>query len=259
MTLVPSLLQAIVIMDGEALVLHVGERPYVVTDEGQITISNAPLSRAAVDDVLGELLPADSRRAFEDLGATQCEVPVSPAMPDEHFAVVAARGGDDVWVEIRRISNQPEALPDPSSPARVAAPRPEPPAPLEAPTPAVVPRIDPATPARTSRLDSPVRESAPARVDDAPTAVVVPIAQPSIRTVVQPMPASVAPLDQWLRVAAARGASALYLVAGSAPVMRVDGDIRPIDGAPVLSAFEVESWLLSLAIETMCTGQVRLT
>ena len=46
MTLVPSLLQAIVIMDGEALVLHVGERPYVVTDDGQITISNTPLSES---------------------------------------------------------------------------------------------------------------------------------------------------------------------------------------------------------------------
>ena len=46
MTLVPSLLQAIVLMDGEALVLHAGEMPYVVTESGQVTIANAPLGRS---------------------------------------------------------------------------------------------------------------------------------------------------------------------------------------------------------------------
>lgn len=250
MTLVPSLLQAIVIMDGEALVLHVGERPYVVTDDGQITISNTPLSRAAVDDVLDELLPADSRRAFDDHGATQCEVPVAREMPDERFAVVAARGGDDVWVEIRRVTNQPGAVRESTAAPRVAAVRPEPvPQAPTLPEPVIAPRIDTPMPAPASRVEPLVREPAPLRADDGPTAVVVPIAQPSIRTVTTPTPASLAPLDQFLRTAAARGASALYLVAGSAPVMRVDGEIRPIDGASGLSTFEVESWLLSLAIE----------
>lgn len=254
MTLVPSLLQAIVIMDGEALVLHVGERPYVVTDDGQVTISNAPLSRAAVDDVLDELLSADSRRAFDDHGATQCEVPVTREMPDERFAVVAARGGDDVWVEIRRVTNQSateqELFVTPPSEAARATFLPQAPVP---PTPVPTPWPDAPVPEPATRVELPVRESAPARSDDGPTAVVVPIAQPSIRTVTAPPPASPALIDQFLRTAAARGASALYLVTGSVPVIRVDGDIRPMDGAPVLSKLEVERGLLSLAIEAGIT------
>ena len=103
MTLVPSLLQAIVLMDGEALVLHAGEMPYVVTESGQVTIANAPLGRSAIEDVLAELLPADCQRDFADVGATQCVLPENPSVPAERFSVVAARGGQDVWVEIRRM------------------------------------------------------------------------------------------------------------------------------------------------------------
>jgi hypothetical protein len=36
MSLVPSLLQAILKVDGEALVMHAGEKPYVVAPAGQI-------------------------------------------------------------------------------------------------------------------------------------------------------------------------------------------------------------------------------
>src|SRR6478672_11631427 len=72
MTLVPSLLQSIVLMDGEALVLHVGDRPYVVAESGQVTLANTGLTAAAITEVLDELLPADARRTLADVGATQC-------------------------------------------------------------------------------------------------------------------------------------------------------------------------------------------
>src|SRR5262245_6792534 len=105
MTLVPSLLQAIVLMDGEALVLHVGDKPYVVAESGQVSLANAPLTHEAISAVIDELLPPDSRRLFDEVGATQCVVPESAALPGECFSVVAARGGDDLWVEIRRTPN----------------------------------------------------------------------------------------------------------------------------------------------------------
>ena len=38
MSLVPSLLQAIVHVDGEALVMHAGDKPYVVSPTGQIDL-----------------------------------------------------------------------------------------------------------------------------------------------------------------------------------------------------------------------------
>jgi len=102
MTLVPSLLQAIILMDGEALVLHVGDKPYVVADSGQVNLANTPMTASAVADVVDELLPPESKRALADVGATQCILPEHPSFPRERFSVVAARGGDDVWLEIRR-------------------------------------------------------------------------------------------------------------------------------------------------------------
>ena len=39
MSLVPSLLRAIVTIDGDALVLHVGDKPYVLSSSGQIDLA----------------------------------------------------------------------------------------------------------------------------------------------------------------------------------------------------------------------------
>ena len=61
MTLGPSLLQAIVLMDGESLVLHVGDKPYVVAESGQVSLSNAPLTAEAIGEVIDELLSPESR------------------------------------------------------------------------------------------------------------------------------------------------------------------------------------------------------
>src|SRR6478672_6899034 len=107
MTLVPSLLQAIVLMDGEALVLHVGDKPYVVAESGQVSLANAPLTADVIGDVIEELLPVESRRLLDDVGATQCALPENQLFPEEHFTVVAARGGDDLWLEIRRMRESP--------------------------------------------------------------------------------------------------------------------------------------------------------
>src|SRR5256885_12229476 len=48
------------------------------------------------------MLPGASRQALEEFGAVQYELPPLPQFRNEHFTVVAARGGDDVWVEVRR-------------------------------------------------------------------------------------------------------------------------------------------------------------
>ena len=103
MTLVPSLLQAIVLMDGEALVLHVGDKPYVVAESGQVSLANAPLTAESIGQVIDELLPPESRRLLDDVGATQCVLPTHPQFPSETFSVVAARGGDDLWLRDHRL------------------------------------------------------------------------------------------------------------------------------------------------------------
>jgi twitching motility protein PilT len=102
MSLVSSLLQAIVRVDGEALVMHVGEKPYVVSESGNIDLATRGLTFEAVNGLVTQLLSADARRSLEDVGAAQYELPRFEEFPGERFIVTAARGGDDVWAEIRR-------------------------------------------------------------------------------------------------------------------------------------------------------------
>ena len=80
MTLVPSLLQAIVLMDGEALVLHVGDKPYVVAESGQVTLANTPLTATSIGEVIHELLPPESgacSRRSEQRSACCPKIPFS--------------------------------------------------------------------------------------------------------------------------------------------------------------------------------------
>jgi twitching motility protein PilT len=445
---VNSLLTAIVRADGDALVMHVGEQPYVVAASGPVELSSRPLTLEAVAGMLGQLLPSESRRALEELGAIEYELPKSLASSDERFTVVAARGGDDIWIEVRRhrvaapaAAEAPVQFPEPIFPPAetavapvtaemapapapadavgeveipldlsefVAAPSPSaalptavvPPSAVEAPTPVpfadlllpsvVAPAsaveapmpapfadlaLPPAAPALppASVLPTPpplppsapvVELPAPAPVAALPAAPPEPMAPPAapvvpapprptlavsappqerfvappppqerfvapkpapverlertdrfqrtepsapvlpspalerfsaIRTarpaepvppppaepmsesqdqvtsqaessqaVVLPLarnpvrpdtparastPPRIAGLDRLLRLAAARGATTIFLMSGGRPSVRVDGEIVPLDGEPILTASEVESLLLDMAPE----------
>jgi twitching motility protein PilT len=100
--LVPSLLQAIVNIDGEALVMHAGDKPYVVSPSGQVELATRGLTLEAVAGIVSQLLPADFQSALDEFGAVQYGMPSQSDFPHEQFTVVVARGGDDVWAEIRR-------------------------------------------------------------------------------------------------------------------------------------------------------------
>src|SRR5256712_13886691 len=102
MSLVLSLLQAIVKVDGDAMVIHAGDKPYVVSPTGQVELASRGLTLEAVNGIVGQLLPAEIQNALDEFGAIQYELPALAEFRGEHFTVVAARGGDDVWVEIRR-------------------------------------------------------------------------------------------------------------------------------------------------------------
>jgi twitching motility protein PilT len=449
MSLVPSLLQAIVQLDGEALVLHVGEKPYVVAPTGQVDLATRGLSLEAVVGIVNQLLPIESQQALDEFGAAQHELSL-PDFPGEHFTIVAARGGDDVWAEVRRrhvseddrvpmelfadpgasvpaqgyasvapalesdeafetpaappmaasipvthddddlfipdgdqlfpdsapaddvepeydhddLTLQPEQdaqpadapveiaaewespeeeprLPPPPvfppamaqpvfvapapppaptqtpAPALTAPPLPPPPVPMPALAAAPAPRREappvvasappeprwtpaPAAPSETwgpaARLTPPPVVPAPApepprwtapaaaappapeprwappvaappvesrwapvppppvaepRYSPPPPGVVLPLARNPIRPDAPPPLAeqALAGLDRLLRLAAARGASTLYLSSASRPSVRVDGDIYTLDGAPVLGPNDVESLLLTLMPE----------
>ena len=96
LTLLDSLLDAIVRLEGDALVMHVGEKPYVVTTStsmnayrgplawGQVELSSRVLTPDAVLSMVGQILPADQRNALEELGAVErspggCSISTAPS------------------------------------------------------------------------------------------------------------------------------------------------------------------------------------
>src|SRR5258705_6174526 len=93
MTLVPSLLQAIIRLDGEAVVMHVGDRPYVVTPTGQVDLATRGLTFEAVTGIVHQLLPVDSQLALDEVGAAPYELAATSEVSGEHFTIVTARGG----------------------------------------------------------------------------------------------------------------------------------------------------------------------
>jgi twitching motility protein PilT len=345
--LVESLLTAIVRADGDALVLHVGERPYVVAASGQVELSSRTLTLEAISGILGQLISPAAEKSLEELGAVEQELDPSSAVPDERFAVVAARGGNDIWMEIRRHrsrSGRSEAVEagrshtgvthvaEVTDPPATAAPMKEQEAVTEIPLVPMVPAAEASTesqeaieaipiatapqqqvessePAQESKVvvpepgpstestgpavgsasestapsKDPSAESRPTprrrRTDrfpveaDIPPVTMVPVPPSRVQTPRSPLeetPAIVLPLarsqvrgdqtprvtspklaglDRLLRVAAARGASTLYLVSGSRPSIRVDGEISLLEGEAILSAPEVESHILDIMPE----------
>jgi twitching motility protein PilT len=404
-SLVPSLLQAIVHVDGEALVMHAGDKPYVVSPSGQVDLASRGLALEAVNGIVNQLLPTDAQRALDEFGAVQHELAPIAEFPGEQFTVVAARGGDDLWVEIRRrrIPDDDRVPEDFFPPPEIVAaaqpypvyasagspsfPRPAPPlhdaidltmpeaeahrgapeparevapapvtdafsataewhvdvraiaetqasierkiqdavtAPAEAAPAEFIPPVPAATiaervlapetpPTASKKPDlttpplqpvaadketlhretihtetahdaTPTREVArkeiaqneplpvppvrPARPEPVPAsaappapkpltaapqpAVIVPLARNPIRAEppqTAPAGAAMSGLDRLLRLAAARGASTLYLSSDSKPGVRVDGELHALDGEPVLTARDVESLLLTLMPE----------
>jgi hypothetical protein len=122
-TLLDSLLDAIIRLEGDALVMHVGEKPYVVLGSatvsalrgplawGQVELSSRPLTGSAMASMLNQMLTDEQRRSLDELGAIEEEIEV-PGDSGGRFVVTAARGGDDVWVEVRRRKEPPVVVAD---------------------------------------------------------------------------------------------------------------------------------------------------
>ncbi|HEX7797397.1 MAG TPA: ATPase, T2SS/T4P/T4SS family [Vicinamibacterales bacterium] len=279
MSLVPSLLRAIVTIDGDALVLHVGDKPYVLSASGQIDLAPRGLTYDSVAGVIAQLLPEDAQKALQEYGAAQHELTDLVDFPGEQFNVVAARGGDDVWVEIRR-RRQPGAAQEPgegseessgdiatadgsirvtSTPPPVEFPGvsglwPDPAQVAETVAEEQSPRNIADERGRRSRVIEPGRlqERAEERAVEAPQpAVVLPLTKNPLRSDPPPPLAgqALSGLDRLLRLAAARGASTLYLSSGTRPSIRVDGEVQALESTPVLGPNDVESLLLTLMPE----------
>ncbi|MGE0043269.1 MAG: type IV pilus twitching motility protein PilT [Vicinamibacterales bacterium] len=249
MALIDSLLTAIVRADGDALVLHVGDPPTVVTPSGPVELSAQPLTVPAMTGLLTRLLPGDRRRMLAELGAVDMPVTVPPDRGADQFTVVAARSGDDIWIELRRARHpqqpEPVTLPVPARPATGPALSPAPGAP---PGPSL-------PPAATRPGMAPRRASA--GVPDEARAVTR-----TVRIAVPPPPAPPPPeplshpglggrvqagaIERLLGEAARRHAAALYVLAGQRPYLRVDGELIRLDEESAPTGAQVEAALLGL-------------
>jgi twitching motility protein PilT len=204
--LLTSLLTAMVRADGDALVMHVGERPYVVTSGGHVDLSTSGLALQAMSGMLTQLLPTDAMRGLSEFGAVEHEL-TPPAGFHDRFTIVAARGGDDIWIEIRRmrqLSSTPvvaRSAPEPETePAAAATAPPEPVAP-QTPEPVVPPAPEPvaapepelviaAAPEPEYRTPEPVVALAPEPVVAAPEPVVAPDPEPLVAAAPEPVVAA---------------------------------------------------------------------
>jgi twitching motility protein PilT len=121
--LLDSLLDALVRLEGDALVMHVGEKPYVVTASssmnayrgplawGQVELSTKVLTFEAMSSMLPQVLPPERQVELDEFGAVEQEIQSPPGVADR-FTIVAARGGEDVWLELRR---RPLEVPEPKA------------------------------------------------------------------------------------------------------------------------------------------------
>ena len=259
--------------DGDALVMHVGERPYVVVGAGTQDLSSQILNLCAMTGMLQQLLPSAAQDSLQEFGAVEHRLP-----PRDHdaFTVVAARGGDDIWIEIRRrrksvaaVAAPPVNLDVPPTlvdvPVPVAAidqPAQVSEAPLEVMAEPVLVSEEPAPVVEElpivadapALVEEPLAIDEPVVIDEAPAvAERAPVLQMTrtVRIEVPPRAAAMrgSGVERLLRLAAARAASALFVTSDCRPSIRVEGDIRPLDGEPPLSRADVESAVMEIVPE----------
>ena len=201
----------------------------------------------------------------------QHEIVSPPGFAGESFTVVAARGADDMWVEVRRRKVVADGVPETSfeptaqrlaiaatvrrgaeaGSLRRSAVTPPPSSAGAKTRPASEPGPESVMTILSAMVSpmAPVAAPTPTEpIAGPPPAIVVPMSRSSARSesasaaAAETQPA----LDRLLRRAAARGASTLYLSSNAPPSVRVDGEVQTLDGEPSLGAHDVESLLLTV-------------
>jgi twitching motility protein PilT len=110
---------------------------------------------------------------------------------------------------------------------------------------------EPVMHAQAASFESPIPADVSASTDDGSRpSVVVPMSRSTARgesAAVPYTPSEDAALMRTLRAAAARGASTVYVVAQSKPMIRIDGEIGPLESEPTLTAADVDRLVMELA------------
>jgi cell division septation protein DedD len=128
-SLIESLIGAIPIEVGAALVARVGERATITAKSGSIEVGSVALTVEAMDDLIAQVLPPDQLESLQENGTVHFEF--KPQVIGGDFAVLAASTPGDRWLEIRRRTTAvgTTAVPAVAQPAATA--------------PAAVPAVEP--------------------------------------------------------------------------------------------------------------------
>lgn len=237
MGLIESLLSAIMRADGDALVMHVGEKPYVVSPAGRLELSQQALNLHAMLGMLAHLLPSELQRSLAELGAVEYELPPAPELPGQRFTVVAAGAGEDLWLEVRRHPG-------------VAGGR-------SAPMPAASVAVDesgsgdraavPSAPAASPAAAGPPQQASPASPPPADELVsrTLRIEVPSSGT----RSSADERLEALLARVAARGATALYLSSDQPPSVRVGEEVFALDDEAAWTPADIQAAVMTLGAD----------
>ncbi|MBI3492941.1 MAG: hypothetical protein HY047_14360 [Acidobacteria bacterium] len=193
-------LQHLVDSDSDTLMLHVGEKPVLISASGQTELASPPLTTELITSILERYVPAGAIERLRQTGSAIEKLPTTVTSSGDLFTVTATWGGDDLWVEIARERR-------------------------------------PQLPVVATHVPTPAKSSPPRTTP----AAARPIAAPG---------ASDAPPSEMRRLltaAAGRGASALYLVPGQPPAIRVGDAVESLDAEAPLDANGIERWLSECA------------
>src|SRR5882672_10854011 len=122
LSLVESLIGAIPVEEGAALVARVGERATITAKSGSIEVGSVALTVEAMDDVIAQVLPPEQLESLQENGTVHFEF--TPAVLGGEFAVLAASTPGDRWLEIRRRSTSVAVATEAVRAAVVPAPAP---------------------------------------------------------------------------------------------------------------------------------------
>jgi Tfp pilus assembly pilus retraction ATPase PilT len=238
MSLMPSLCAALERVGGERLVMRAGERPHVLAGDRRHDVASAILSVNAVEALAEQILSGDARHELREKGTTS-ETIHTASFPHPLMAK-AERVGDEFSIEL--VVQMPGAAPLPNEPEPVAMdvppiepvapidpePEPEPVAVVPPPPPVIEPHYSEPTPVPVE-APRPSVQSEP--VSHPPVTVVTRVEEHrpvvhAMRTVSSPASGERFDLQGWIAYAIGRGATTLYLRAGSPASARIEDRIE---------------------------------
>lgn len=103
------LFRALVELDGDAAVMHIGQKPYLVAPAGAIEIGECGLTAAAVETLIVEILPDSARDLLRVAGAAHANCFITEGLPGANFTATATRTEGAIGLEIHRLRRPGEA------------------------------------------------------------------------------------------------------------------------------------------------------